>query len=278
MTLVDPDPPDAVVARDARLGDRLFHYDHGNVFSFRSVEEPHVVVRLMNGTRLAFESGIRYWTRDGVSESQQTTANVVLPPEGAEPATFLALEMNNGDRVPLRQLCPFQYAWVIGPPTPQQIAEQRRREAAQHEREARRSYAALRAWATALAAEQGREHPIVRSLELLGANLSVAQRAQFAESLCFEVIGGASGKRYRIKYGAAVNVVELGSHNEAVAKLCFAPRGDLPIGDVMLAQKTALELFEPDVLKIAGHYTATAAHLISPADFSYDDDRPDVHP
>ena len=33
--------------------------------------------------------------------------------------------------------------------------------------------------------------------------------------------------------------------------LCFAPEGGLVVGDVMLAQKLALELFESDTLKVA---------------------------
>jgi hypothetical protein len=33
--------------------------------------------------------------------------------------------------------------------------------------------------------------------------------------------------------------------------LCFAPKGYLPIGDIMLAQKIALELFEADAIKVA---------------------------
>jgi hypothetical protein len=33
--------------------------------------------------------------------------------------------------------------------------------------------------------------------------------------------------------------------------LCFAPQGCLPVGDIMLAQKIALELFEADAIKTA---------------------------
>jgi hypothetical protein len=33
--------------------------------------------------------------------------------------------------------------------------------------------------------------------------------------------------------------------------LCFMPRGKLAEGDIMLAQKLALELFEADALKVA---------------------------
>jgi hypothetical protein len=33
--------------------------------------------------------------------------------------------------------------------------------------------------------------------------------------------------------------------------LCFEPQGQLPVGDVMLAQKIALELFESKALRVA---------------------------
>jgi len=33
--------------------------------------------------------------------------------------------------------------------------------------------------------------------------------------------------------------------------LCFMPEGDLVVGDMMLAQKLALELFESEALKVA---------------------------
>ena len=40
------------------------------------------------------------------------------------------------------------------------------------------------------------------------------------------------------------------------AVLCFMPEGHLVAGDVMLAQKLALELFESDTLKIANKFSA----------------------
>jgi hypothetical protein len=36
--------------------------------------------------------------------------------------------------------------------------------------------------------------------------------------------------------------------------LCFLPIGDLPIGDVMLAQKIALETSESSALTVAGSF------------------------
>src|SRR5258708_39920405 len=86
-----------------------------------------------------------------------------------------------------------------------------------------------RRWAArALFIRHGIERtPEGRSLRLLWQWLSPVQRAQFAEKGYFEVVGGDTGKRYRIYAGAATNVceVDLG--------LCFLPMGELPIGDVM---------------------------------------------
>jgi hypothetical protein len=43
--------------------------------------------------------------------------------------------------------------------------------------------------------------------------------------------------------------------------LCFEPQGQLPVGDVMLAQKVALELFESKALRVAN---ASAAQRTLP--------------
>jgi hypothetical protein len=77
--------------------------------------------------------------------------------------------------------------------------------------------------------------------------LSQAQREQFARKGYFEVVGGDSGKRYRIYAGASVNVCEIDERGRIQDGLCFMPIGGLPIGDVMLAQKIALETCESEV-------------------------------
>ncbi len=40
-----------------------------------------------------------------------------------------------------------------------------------------------------------------------------------------------------------------------VRLLCFMPKGGLVVGDMMLAQKLALELFESDTLKVAKEFS-----------------------
>ena len=74
--------------------------------------------------------------------------------------------------------------------------------------------------------------------------LSAEQRAQFEQHRYFDVIGCDSGKRYRIHYGTAANVHEVDDAGNATMGWCFVPSGFLVPGDVMLAQKIALETDE----------------------------------
>jgi len=85
--------------------------------------------------------------------------------------------------------------------------------------------------------------------DLLKSNLTPEQVNQLHRTRAFDVIGGATGRRYRIRHGIIFNVDLLSE--QRVVSLCFRPRGDLPLGDIMLAQKNALELFELEALKIA---------------------------
>ena len=96
-----------------------------------------------------------------------------------------------------------------------------------------------------------------RSLRLLRHWLSSAQRKQFAEKGYFEVVGGDTGRQYRIYAGAATNVCEIDQNGRPKVGLCFLPLGDLPIGDVMLAQKIALESCERGALAVARRFAPT---------------------
>ena len=53
-----------------------------------------------------------------------------------------------------------------------------------------------------------------------------------------------------------MNVLQLGPTGHAVAKWCFTPKGYLVIGDVLLAQKIALETMELKALEVANKYRA----------------------
>jgi hypothetical protein len=64
----------------------------------------------------------------------------------------------------------------------------------------------------------------------------------------FYVTGCDTGARYRIRYGRTMNIDELDTRGRVVAQWCFGPRGDLVAGDVMLAQKIALETMELEAL------------------------------
>ena len=73
-----------------------------------------------------------------------------------------------------------------------------------------------------------------KALSLLKEWLSPAQRAQYERDGHFEV-----------------NIDEFSEHGALVAVWCFGPHGYLPVGDVMLAQKIALETNETAALQVA---------------------------
>jgi len=89
-----------------------------------------------------------------------------------------------------------------------------------------------------------------RGRALLLEWLSEPQRKQYQERNCFEVTGCHSGKRYRIRYGMGTNVYELDDKGRPVTGWCFVPEGYLVAGDVMLAQKIALETDEQGALLV----------------------------
>lgn len=91
-----------------------------------------------------------------------------------------------------------------------------------------------------------------RGLRLMRDWLSPDQREQFDGSGHFEVVGCDSGKRYRIYYGIVPpNVYEIDGAGRPKMGLCFMPLGRLVTGDVILAQKIALETDEHSALKVA---------------------------
>jgi hypothetical protein len=86
---------------------------------------------------------------------------------------------------------------------------------------------------------------------LLRRWLSPAQLEQYEKMGHFEVVGSDSGKRYRIRRYAQMNIEELDEGGARVAVWCFLPEGALALGDIMLAQKIALETDERAALAIA---------------------------
>ena len=90
-----------------------------------------------------------------------------------------------------------------------------------------------------------------RALRLLKDWLSPEQLACYERFSFFDVIGSDTGTRYRVHHGTQTNIEELSGTGHHVCKWCFVPDGDLAAGDVMLAQKIALETNERGALAVA---------------------------
>jgi hypothetical protein len=110
-------------------------------------------------------------------------------------------------------------------------------------------------WAPAFREEHRRAHlgSEERSQKLLRQWLSPDQAKQYVLHQRFEVVGSDTGTRYRIRRGTSMNIEELAADGYVTQQWCFAPEGAFATGDVMLAQKIALETFELDALAIANH-------------------------
>jgi hypothetical protein len=96
-----------------------------------------------------------------------------------------------------------------------------------------------------------------RAERLLAAALSPVQRVQYLAAGHFEVVGCHTGRRYRILRSSLMNVERLDGNGRRIELLCFVPDGPIPVCDVMLAQKFALELYEIDALNVANRYPAS---------------------
>jgi hypothetical protein len=102
--------------------------------------------------------------------------------------------------------------------------------------------------------EVGYTETEARAIKLLKEWLSAQQLAQFNAHRYFDVIGCHSGKRYRIHHGTATNIYELDYAGRPQSVLCFVPNFPLAAGDVMLAQKIALETDEWSALAVAKRF------------------------
>jgi hypothetical protein len=110
----------------------------------------------------------------------------------------------------------------------------------------------FRTWRERLKASE--EIRRARGLTLLREWLSPEQKAKFDAAKCFDVVGCDSGRRYRIHHGTTGNIQEIDDAGRPVMGLCFIPSGALVAGDVMLAQKIALETNERAALAIANRF------------------------
>jgi hypothetical protein len=98
------------------------------------------------------------------------------------------------------------------------------------------------------------ENRAIRGITLLREWLSTQQRRQLDSYDYFEVVGCDSGKSYRVQHGVCQNVLELDADGRPRMGWCFIPEGNLVPGDVMLAQKIALETDEWSALAIAKQF------------------------
>lgn len=93
-----------------------------------------------------------------------------------------------------------------------------------------------------------------RSMELLESWLSEEQLASLQERQTFEVVGGTSGRRYRLhqKYSFGIEILE---GPDAGDLLCVVPQGASALGDILLAQKIGLETNERATLQRANKHS-----------------------
>jgi hypothetical protein len=109
-----------------------------------------------------------------------------------------------------------------------------------------------------------------RGLKLLKEWLTLEQLAQFEASGYFDVVGCDTGKRYRIHYGSSMNIEELDGEGQPLICYCFVTDIPLAPGDVVLAQKIALETNERAALAVANRFTPRrrlsrmGAHVLPP--------------
>jgi len=94
----------------------------------------------------------------------------------------------------------------------------------------------------------------LRGIKLLREWLSPVQLAQFDLYGYFDVVGCDSGKTYRICYRSGTNIYELDRDGRRKVGWCFVPVDMLVAGDVVLAQKIALETDEWRALAVARNF------------------------
>jgi hypothetical protein len=90
-----------------------------------------------------------------------------------------------------------------------------------------------------------------KGLSLLRSWLTPEQDEQWSRDNAFDVVGCDTGTRYRITDSTTMNVIELDKDGQYVKRWCFAPVGPVVKGDVLLAQKIALETMEARARAVA---------------------------
>jgi hypothetical protein len=101
----------------------------------------------------------------------------------------------------------------------------------------------------------GENSPEARGRHLLRAWLSPVQLAQFDEYRYFDVVGCDTAKRYRSTMGRLRTSTNSTGREGRGWVGDFAPSARLVPGDVMLAQKIALETNENAALAVANEFS-----------------------
>jgi hypothetical protein len=68
-------------------------------------------------------------------------------------------------------------------------------------------------------------------------NLTPAQLQQYERYSYFDVTGGDTGRRYRIRHGQVMNIDAFDANGSHTGKWCLHPVGNHVVGDILLAQK-----------------------------------------
>jgi hypothetical protein len=111
-----------------------------------------------------------------------------------------------------------------------------------------------------------REAAILKAEKLLRSCLTAEQEATLDKHHYFEVKGGKTGTRYRIRRGRHINIDVIGAQGKAVRKLCIHPRMDCPDADAMLCQKLMLETCEEEALQIANKHSVRTDAMVGDGD------------
>jgi hypothetical protein len=95
-----------------------------------------------------------------------------------------------------------------------------------------------------------------KGLSLLRSWLTREQDEQWSRDNAFDVVGCDTGTRYRITDSTSMNIIELDKDGHSVRRWCFTPVGPVVRGDVLLAQKIALETMENRARGVANNQRA----------------------
>ncbi len=179
----------------------------------------------------------RYWTDNGTSDGTSSMAWIGWTSSSTSSATTSYTSNNAWSS--------WQYTQRAVEIQPQISEEERQR----HEQERIR----LEEVARQKREEEDRQRKIAeeKALQLLLENLEENQAEIFKRTGAIPVVA-KSGRKYSIRKGTSGNVDELNEKDAVWKRLCFHPADyNIPVYDVMLAQKLMLENCEEEARKIA---------------------------